>query len=32
MKKIDRYFYPAVFGYKEDEEISVYFPDLDVAI
>lgn len=30
-KKIDRYFYPAVFGYEEGEEISVVFPDLDVA-
>lgn len=31
MKKNDRYFYPAVFGYKEGEEISVFFPDLDAA-
>ncbi len=30
MKK-DRYFYPAVFGYEPNEEISVFFPDLDVA-
>ena len=31
MKKVDRYFCPAVFGYAPGEEISVYFPDLDVA-
>ena len=31
MKKIDRYCYPAVFGYKPGEEISVTFPDLGVA-
>ena len=31
MKKADRYFYPAVFGYEDGEEISVVFPDLDVA-
>lgn len=31
MKKIDRYFYPAVFSYEDGEEISVVFPDLDVA-
>ncbi len=31
MKKTDRYIYPAVFGYEADEEISVVFPDLDVA-
>ena len=30
-KKLDRYFYPAVFGYVPGEEISVVFPDLDVA-
>lgn len=30
MKK-DRCFYPAVFGYEPNEEISVFFPDLDVA-
>lgn len=30
-KKVDRYFYPAVFGYEDGEEISVVFPDLDVA-
>ena len=31
MKKVERYFYPAVFGYEPNEEISVFFPDLDVA-
>ena len=31
MKRADRYFYPAVFGYEDGEEISVVFPDLDVA-
>ena len=31
MKKHDRYLYPAVFGYEPGEEISVVFPDLDVA-
>ena len=31
MKKAERYFYPAVFGYEEGKEISVFFPDLDVA-
>lgn len=31
MKKIDRYFYPAIFAYEDGEEISVVFPDLDVA-
>lgn len=31
MKKVDRYVYPAVFGYSDGEEISVVFPDLDVA-
>ena len=31
MKKGDRYYYPAVFGYEDGEEISVVFPDLDVA-
>ena len=30
MKK-DRYYYPAIFGYMDGEEISVVFPDLDVA-
>lgn len=31
MKQVERYFYPAVFGYEPGEEISVVFPDLDVA-
>lgn len=31
MKKPDRYIYPAVFAYEPEEEISVVFPDLDVA-
>lgn len=31
MKKNDTYLYPAVFGYEPGEEISVFFPDLDVA-
>ena len=30
-KKVERYFYPAVFTYEEGEEIAVVFPDLDVA-
>lgn len=30
-KKLDRYIYPAVFSYEPGEEISVMFPDLDVA-
>lgn len=32
MKKNERYLFPAVFGYEPgEEEISVVFPDLDVA-
>lgn len=31
MKKVDRYFYPAVFSYEDGQEISVVFPDLDIA-
>lgn len=31
MKKTERYFYPAIFTYEDDKEISVLFPDLDVA-
>lgn len=31
MKKVERYFYPAIFTYEPDQEISVVFPDLDVA-
>ena len=30
-KKVERYFYPAVFTYEEGGEIAVVFPDLDVA-
>ncbi len=30
-KKVERYFYPAVFTYEEGEEIAVVFPDLDAA-
>lgn len=31
MKRVDRYFYPAVFTYEEGCEIAVEFPDLGVA-
>ena len=31
MKKPERYTFPAVFSYEEGAEISVVFPDLDVA-
>ena len=31
MKMEERYFYPAIFTYEEDQEIAVVFPDLDVA-
>ena len=31
MKKIERYFYPAVFTYEPKQEIAVVFPDLDCA-
>lgn len=31
MKKPDRYIFPAVFGQEPGEQISVVFPDLDVA-
>lgn len=31
MSKIERYFYPAIFSYEPNQEISVIFPDLDVA-
>lgn len=27
----DQYIYPAIFAYEPGKEISVYFPDLDVA-
>lgn len=30
-KKLERYFYPAVFTYEEGQEIAVVFPDLDAA-
>lgn len=30
-KKVERYFYPAVFTYEEGQEIAVVFPDLDAA-
>ena len=31
MKKMDRYFFPAVFIYEPGQEIAVVFPDLDCA-
>lgn len=31
MKKIERYFYPAVFTYTPGQEIAVDFPDLEAA-
>lgn len=31
MKKMERYFYPAIFTYDPEHEIAVVFPDLDVA-
>jgi len=31
MKKVERYFYPAVFTYEPDQEIAVTFPDLGCA-
>lgn len=31
MKLAERYFYPAVFTYEEGQEISIEFPDLNVA-
>lgn len=30
-KKVERYFYPAIFIYEPEQEISVFFPDLDCA-
>lgn len=30
-QKPDRYFYPAIFTYEPEQEISVFFPDLDCA-
>lgn len=31
MKKIERYFYPAIFTYEDGQEIAVEFPDLNCA-
>lgn len=31
MKKVERYFYPAVFTYEDGQEIAVEFPDLGCA-
>ena len=31
MNKNERYYYPAVFTYEDNQEIAVTFPDLDVA-
>lgn len=31
MKKVERYFYPAVFTYEPGQEIAVDFPDLKCA-
>ena len=31
MKKVERYFYPAVFTYEQGQEIAVFFPDLGCA-
>lgn len=31
MKKVERYFYPAVFTYEDNQEIAVDFPDLKAA-
>ncbi len=31
MKKVERYFYPAVFSYEPGQEIAVDFPDLKSA-
>ena len=31
MKKVERYFYPAIFTYEPDQEIAVVFPDLNCA-
>lgn len=30
-KKVERYFYPAIFTYEPDQEISIDFPDLKCA-
>ncbi len=31
MKKVERYFYPAIFTYEPEQEIAVTFPDLNCA-
>lgn len=31
MKKVERYFYPAIFTYEAGQEIAVDFPDLKCA-
>lgn len=31
MKKVERYFYPAIFTYEPEQEIAVDFPDLKCA-
>ena len=31
MKKVERYFYPAIFTYEPGQEIAVDFPDLKCA-
>jgi len=31
MKKVERYFYPAIFIYETGQEIAVVFPDLECA-
>lgn len=31
MKKVERYFYPAIFTYESGKEIAVVFPDLKCA-
>lgn len=31
MKKVERYFYPAIFVYEPEKEIAVNFPDLECA-
>lgn len=31
MEKAEQYFYPAIFSFEQNQEISVVFPDLDCA-
>ncbi|MBD5530177.1 MAG: type II toxin-antitoxin system HicB family antitoxin [Lachnospiraceae bacterium] len=31
MKKVERYFYPAIYTYEPEQEIAVVFPDLNCA-